>query len=233
MKSVMENVMESFMKSIRKCVRKKLIKSIKLGLLLIGVVWGSVGTCFSQSQEAQQLLLNVEKLSQLKNILRDMKRGYQVVSQGYKAVSGIAKGNFSLHETFLDGLMLVSPEVKKYRRVVDIIACQKRLVSEYKTAFNSFRGSGAFDVTELEYLAAVYSGLLSATLQNLDELAMVITSSKLRMSDEQRLKAIDRIFVDVQDKLLFLQDFNKNALQLSRQKERQKLEIDGLSGWYK
>lgn len=30
----------------------------------------------AQSQEAQQLLLNVEKLSQLKNILADMKKGY-------------------------------------------------------------------------------------------------------------------------------------------------------------
>lgn len=202
-------------------------------LLVLGLGTGSVSTCFAQSQEAQQLLLNVEKLSQLKNILRDMKRGYQVVSQGYKTVSGIAKGNFSLHEVFLDGLMLVSPEVKKYRRVVDIISYQKRLVSEYKTAFNRFRASGSFNASELEYLGAVYSGLLGASLDNLEELAMVITSSKLRMSDQERLKAIDRIFLDVEDKLLFLQDFNKNALQLSGQRERQKLETEGLWGWYK
>ena len=78
----------------------------------------------AQSQEAQQLLLNVEKLSQLKNILSDMKKGYQVISGGYNAIKDISQGNFSLHGIFLDGLMLVSPEVKKYRRVADIISYQ-------------------------------------------------------------------------------------------------------------
>lgn len=203
------------------------------GVLMLGVLPGSYSTCLAQSQEVQQLLLNVEKLSQMKNILSDMKRGYEVVSQGYRAVSGIAKGNFSLHEVFLDGLMLVSPEVKKYHRVVDIITYQKRLVSEYKAAFNRFKSSGAFTISELEYLGSVYSQLFSASLGNLDELLMVITSSQLRMSDEQRLAAIDRIFLEVEDKLFFLRDFNKNALQLSGQRERQKAEMDGLSGWYK
>lgn len=209
------------------------IKSIRLGLLLLGLVFGVSGNGFSQSQEAQQLLLNMEKLSQLKNILSDMKRGYEVVSQGYKAVSGIAKGNFSLHEVFLDGLMLVSPEVKKYRKVADILTYQKRLVSEYKTAFTRFRAAGTFNLSELEYLGSVYGDLLAASLDNLDELAMVITAGKLRMSDEERLKAIDRIFLEVEDKLLFLRDLNKQALQLSGQRERQKLEMDGLSGWFK
>lgn len=129
--------------------------------------------------------------------------------------------------------MLVSPEVKKYRKVADIIDFQKRLVSEYKTAFNRFKASGAFNVSELDYLGSVYSELFSASLDNLDELAMVITSSKLRMSDQERLAAIDRIFLAVEDKLLFLRDFNKNALQLSGQRERQKVEMDGLSEWYK
>ncbi|MEJ2901660.1 TerB family tellurite resistance protein [Pedobacter panaciterrae] len=210
------------------------IKSIRTGvLLLIVLAFGMSGNGFAQSQEAQQLLLNVEKLSQLKNILSDMKRGYEVVSQGYKAVTGIAKGNFSLHEVFLDGLMLVSPEVRKYRKVGDILTYQKRLVSEYKSAFSRFRSAGTFSFSELEYLGSVYSDLLRASLDNLDELAMVITAGKLRMSDEERLKAIDRIFLETEDKLLFLRDFNKHALQLSGQRERQKIEMDGLSGWYK
>lgn len=209
------------------------IKSMKLGIVLMMSLLGMVRTCFGQSQEAQQLILNVEKLSQMKNILSDMKRGYQVVSEGYKAVSGIAKGNFSLHQVFLDGLMLVSPQVKKYRRVADIISAQKHLVTEYKSAFNHFKSSGTFSLAELDYLGAVYTELLSASLNNLDELAMVITSSSLRMSDEQRLSAIDRIFLEVEDKLLFLRDFNKNSLQLSAQREREKMDVNGLSGWYK
>ncbi len=186
----------------------------------------------AQSSEATQLMLNVEKLSQLKNILADMKKGYTVVSQGYKKVKDIASGNFSLHEVFLDGLMVVSPEVKKYRRVADIISAQKSIVSEYKAALKAFRGADVFNPDELYYLGTVYSSLFDASLQNLEDLAMVITSSKLRMSDEERLKAIDRIFLDTSDKLEFLRDFNRGAVVLFKQKQKEKRDIEQLKSYY-
>jgi hypothetical protein len=179
----------------------------------------------AQSQEVQQLLLNVEKLSQLKNILSDMKKGYLIISGGYNAIKNISQGNFSLHEVFLDGLMLVSPEVKKYRRVADIICYQKNIVSEYKSAFNRFRSSDVFNPEEVNYLGRVYKQLFDQSVDNLDELVMIITSSKLRMSDSERLEAIDRIFADVQDKLAFLRDFNSKARLLSLAREKQKAEL--------
>lgn len=186
----------------------------------------------AQSHEAKSLMLNLEKLSQLKNILSDMKKGYAVVSQGYKKVKDIASGNFSLHEVFLDGLIVVSPEVKKYRRVADIIACQKAIVSEYKAALKAFRSADVFGAGELDYIGNVYSALFEASLQNLEDLTMVITSSRLRMSDQERLAAIDRIFLDTSDKLDFLRDFNRGAVVLFRQKQKEKKEIERLRMYY-
>ena len=176
----------------------------------------------AQSQEAQQLLLNMEKLTQLKSMLSDMKKGYQVISEGYSKVKNIAEGNFSLHEVFLDGLLLVSPEVKKYARVKDILTVQKAIVSEATGALSRFRSSEHFSSAELGYLAEVYQRLLKNSVDHLDELAMVITSSKLRMSDEERLSAIDRIFGQAQEKLMFLRDFNteNSLLVLARKKEK-------------
>ena len=51
----------------------------------------------AQTQEAQQLLLNWEKLAQFKQMLEDMKTGYQVLYKGYSAIRDISQGNFSLH----------------------------------------------------------------------------------------------------------------------------------------
>jgi len=186
----------------------------------------------AQSAEAQQLLLNVEKLSQLKNILKDMKRGYTVISNGYNSVKKISQGNFSLHETFLDGLMLVNPEIKKYRRVADIISYQKYILSEYKNAFNRFSSSQNFTASELNYLENVYKQLFEQSLANLDELATIITSSKLRMSDDQRLEAIDRIFDQTQDKLIFLRNFNEEAGMLNLQRKREKAYIQTTQSYY-
>ena len=180
----------------------------------------------AQSTEVQQLLLNVEKLSQLKNILKDMKRGYTVLLGGYNAIKDIAQGNFSLHEVFLDGLMLVSPEVKKYRRVLDIINDQKRIVWEYKAAFRQFKTTDNFNVLEIDYLGRVYKQLLDLSLDNLDQLVLIITSSKLRMSDEERLRAIDQIFDHTRDKLVFLRSFNAQALSLSFQRDKERADIN-------
>ncbi|RRN77364.1 TerB family tellurite resistance protein, partial [Pseudoxanthomonas sp. SGD-10] len=109
----------------------------------------SIGFSFqvkAQSHEAQQLLLNYEKLKQLKNMLSDMKKGYQIVSKGYNSVKSIAEGNFSIHDVFLKGLVAVNPAIKNYWRVAEIIKQQKTLVSEYKTAFNRFSNSNIFNV---------------------------------------------------------------------------------------
>lgn len=67
----------------------------------------------------------------------------------------------------------------------------------------------------------VYSNLFNKSLQNLDELTMVITTGKLRMSDDERLNAIDRIYIDMGDKLVFLRTFNKenNVLAIQRGRE--------------
>lgn len=192
-----------------------------------------VGISYGQSQEVQQLLLNVEKLSQMKNILSDMKKGYEVVSKGYNSVKNIAQGNFSLHEVFLDAMMLVSPEVKKYRRIADIITYQSDIVSEYKSAFNRFRSRGNFTISELDYLSKVYSQLFNQSLDNLDQLVMVITANKLRMSDDERLQAIDRIFADTEDKLMFLRSFNQKTSILNLQRAREKADISGLQQFYK
>ena len=176
----------------------------------------------AQSDEIQQLLLNIEKLTQFKQILSDMKKGYQILEEGYNSVKNIAEGNFNLHKAFLDGLMSVSPAVRNYRRVADIINYQIALVKEYRNAYDRFKRDDNFNPQELDYLGHVYNNLLKESLRNLDELTTIITAEKTRMSDDERLQAIDRIYADMQDKLMFLRHFNNNTtiLAVQRAKER-------------
>lgn len=181
----------------------------------------------AQSEEVQQLLLNIEKLSQFKKILQNMYDGYKLLNKGYTAVKNISEGNFSLHKTFLDGLMEVSPAVKKYKRIADIINYQIRIAKEYKLAFNRFKQEKQFTADEIDYLGKVYSNLFNESLKSLDELAVVITSGKLRMSDDERLQAIDKIYLVVEDQYSFLKDFtnNTNMLALQRKSEQAQIEM--------
>ncbi|ETZ19197.1 hypothetical protein [Pedobacter sp. V48] len=182
----------------------------------------------AQSTEVQQLLLNVEKLSQFKNILRDMKAGYQIISAGYNAVRDISKGNFSLHETFLDGLLAVSPEVRKYHKVVGIVSAQGRILSEYKAAFSALKSSEKFTIKEIDYLSSVYGNLSKQSLANLEALLMVITAGQMRMSDNERLEAIDAIYSDMQEKLLFLRHFNAQGIGIARQRKLERSDVSSM-----
>src|SRR5437879_1265686 len=79
------------------------------------------GKAQSIAQDLEQLSLDYRKLAGLKSILKQMYTGYAMLNKGYKAVKEVSQGNFSLHEAFLDGLLIVSPAVRKYPRVADII----------------------------------------------------------------------------------------------------------------
>src|SRR5690606_40354353 len=104
--------------------------------------------------------------------------GYKVLHGGYNTIKNLSEGNFSLHKAFLDGLMQVSPAVRKYYKVTEIIDFQVRLVKEHRAAMHRFNGSGLFRPGELTYLERVYDNLLRSSLRNLDELTLVITANK-------------------------------------------------------
>jgi hypothetical protein len=198
------------------------IRAWCLGLAVFVAVWlGGMGPAKAQSQDLQQLLLDMEKLTHFKAILGDMQQGYAILSQGYGQVKDLAQGNFSVHQVFLDGLLAVNPEVARYGRVADIVLDEASILSEYRKAYARFQGSGRFSVSELDYLGKVYAQLTSAALQDINDLADVLTASRLRMSDDERLSAIDRIYRDTEGHLVFLRNFNRKVgvLQLQRQKE--------------
>jgi hypothetical protein len=155
-----------------------------------------------------------------------MYEGYKVVSKGYNTIKDISQGNFTLHQEFLDRLLAVSPAVKKYKRIADIITYQKRIMQEHRKSFTYFKGTRRFTLNEINYIEKVYNNLFQQSLKTLDELLLIISTGRLRMSDNERLEAIDRIFCDMQDKLTFIRSFNNSTKLLAVQRIKEQSEID-------
>lgn len=210
---------------------KKQIKALLFTPFMAALLF-SAQACKAQAQELQQLLLNIEKLTQLKSILADMKAGYQIYQKGYGTISSLSKGNFNLHEVYLNGLLQINPAIQNYGRVAEIINQQASLLSEYKNAFFRFKQSGLFSNGELAYMGKVYSQLVKQSLDNLEELSNILTASTWRMSDAERLKAIDRIYASSTDKLQFLRYFNRNGVMLSVQRSKEKDDVNSLKQLY-
>jgi hypothetical protein len=190
-------------------------------LLIFFICMSKAEKSNAQAQEIQQLILDIEKLTQLKGILSDMKTGYQIYQQGYGGISQLSKGNFDLHSVYLNGLLSINPTVKNYGRIAEILTQQASLLSEYKSSYKQFRQSGTFNANELIYMGDVYTQLAIQSLENLDELTNVLTAGHLRMSDDERLRAIDRIYASSSDKLQFLRHFNRQGVNLSLQRSKE------------
>lgn len=204
----------------------------KWSLILLIAVGLSGGQAGAQSHETKQLLLNVGKLVQFKKILSDLKKGYRIVSAGYGTIKDISQGTFDLHKAFLDRLLDVSPVVRRYRRVADIVATQVRLLGDYKKAYRQFAQSGRFTPAELSYISGVYSRLFDQSVNNLEALAKVVTAGRLRMSDDERLAAVDAIWKEVEDSYAFLTRFNNETKVLALQRTKAQKEIGDVKKLY-
>ncbi|MDQ2753441.1 MAG: TerB family tellurite resistance protein [Bacteroidota bacterium] len=207
---------------------KKKIK-ILLMLLMLNIV---ITESKAQSYEVQCLVLDCSKLAQLKSILSDMKKGYEVLTKGYDDVKDISEGNFHLHKEFLDNLMKVSPVVKNYKKVSDIISDQLSLIKEYKRAWQRFNKDKNFNSKELQYIGTVYNHLTKESLKNLEDLTVIISPNIFRMSDDERLHRIDELADDMHDKLTFLRQFNGKASVLSVQRLHEQNDAGSLQKLY-
>ena len=186
----------------------------------------------AQSYEVQCLVLDCSKPAQLKSILSDMKKGYGMLTEGYDEVKDISEGNFHLHQEFLDHLLKVSPVVKNYKKVSDIIGDQLSLIREYKSAWQRFNKDKNFTSKELQYIGTVYNNLTKESLKNLDDLTVIISPNILRMSDDERLHRIDKLADEMHDKLMFLRQFNSKASVLSLQRLHQLNDAGSLQKLY-
>ena len=208
---------------------------IKHGTLFILLTWLICGASLqlqAQTQEVQQLVLNVEKLRQLKQILKDMEKGYRILSGGYNAVRDISRGNFSLHDLFLQGLLKINPTIAKYQRIADMLSLQKRIMQAYSRAKQLFYSSGGFSPEECRYMLSVYGRITERCLRNMEELMLVTTASRLRMRDEERLEYIDMLYGKTREIAEFVRYFNHQARLLGTMRKAEAKQVSGLQHMY-
>jgi len=198
----------------------KIMKRSILLLAFLACLRPIVCRAQSTADLVEQLVLDFQKLQDMKAILQDMYTGYKILDQGYTRIKNIAQGQFSLHKAFLDGLLAVSPVVKNYYRVGEIIQTEYDLVREYKASSGRAHGSGAFTGVELGYIDGIYSTLFNRSFTSVDELTMVLTDDALRMSDAHRLAAIDRLYEEISGQLRAVRQLNnETSLQIVQRKK--------------
>lgn len=207
------------------------IRSRMLCLGFVMLVFVNVSTAqtyaeiFRQKKTQKKYLL--EQLAALKVYAGYLKKGYDIASTGLNAVRGFSKGEFDLHHTFISSLKTVSPVIKSNTKVAEIIVMQLEISRAFGNINTTHLGSAA-----LGYINEVKSSLVQDCETDLEELLLVVTSGKVEMKDDERLKRIDGIYERMRDKRAFVQSFCGEVNLMNVQRKREKQSIDQLKRLY-
>lgn len=123
-----------------------------------------------------------------------------------------------LYSQYYEELWKIKSAIAYYRRIKDLTEKQVAIVDEYKWAWGLFGKDKHFTPEELAYMEMVYSGILDASIKNLDQILLVVNSFKTQMSDAERLKIIGAAADRMDENYSDLKRFNAQNIQLSIQR---------------
>ena len=201
-------------------------------LLLLSILSSLVFNCHGQTwdewfrQKKTQKKYMLQQIAKLQLYLGYLKNGYDIVHDGMNLVSDIKNGDLALHSLFFDHLKRVSPAVKHYEKVTEMIRMYTAMFNTYKSNFKQFTASGNLSNTEVGYLYNLFTNLLDQASNDIKLLTEIITDYNLEMSDAERLKRIDTLYTALGEKYTSLFSFigKINVLLHQRQKELKDLQ---------
>jgi hypothetical protein len=135
-------------------------------------------------------------------------------------ISGWTEEQKKLYSGYYTELWKIKSTIAYYQRIKDVTLKQAALLGQYKRAWTLFKKDNHFRPEEINYMQKVYSGILDASVQNLDHILLVINSFKTQMSDAERLELInhasDQLDINYND----LQQFNNQNIRICLQRSR-------------
>lgn len=196
---------------------KKLLISILLSFS-IGARAQTWDEFFRQKATQRKYLL--QQIAALKVYADYLSKGYDIANKGLKTIKGFTKGEFDLHTGFFNSLKTVNPIVANNKKLEEIVKWQAAIIK----AFGYSMPKG-FSPEDSSYFQAIKTKILKECSNDAEEVLLVISSGKLEMRDDERLKRIDKLHLQMQDKLQFTESFLTQLKTLALQREQEEKSI--------
>lgn len=137
-----------------------------------------------------------------------------------------------LYSKYYNELWEIKTTITYYKRIKDLTEKQVAIVDEYRWAWGLFSKDKHFTPEELNYMETVYSGILDASIKNLDQILLVVNSFKTQMSDAKRLEIINEAASQMDTNYSDLKKFNTQNSVLSIQRAKSVDEVVTLKELY-
>lgn len=198
-------------------------------LIVFVIIFSSVVSCQGQSK---QVKLYLKQIGLNEVLINYLKKAMAIAKFGLTTIGDIKNGEFSLHRIFFDKLKTVNPKIKNLAKVADIITLQVQIIKNYQSSYKQIKASQQFSNTEIRYIYSIFSKLLDDTGNNLDELYKVLAADQYQMTDDERIKRIDDLYLEMQSSYVFTQHFSKETLVMAMQRLKEGNEVKQTRDWY-
>ncbi|MGN7986214.1 hypothetical protein ACTJKC_02680 [Pedobacter sp. 22226] len=208
-------------------------RAIGVGCILL-VLFSMSGWAYGQTfgeffnQKKTQRKYFAEQLAAIQLYAGYIKKGYEIGRNGIQAVRDITSGEFSLHNAFISSLSKVSPVISRHQKVAEVIAMQLEMVS----VFRSLAKLDKIEPMTMAYVASVGGSMLESSLSDIEVLIVIITSGKLELDEEERLRRLDELRASVEEKCRFLRWFRDEVISLNHQRDRMLKDASTIGGLY-
>ena len=136
------------------------------------------------------------------------------------------------YREYYEELAKVKAIISYYQRIRDITQKQVRLVNEYQHAWQLIQQDDHFTSNEIEYMSEVYSGILEESLNNIDQITLIVQSFTTTMSDAKRLEIINNAADQVDANYDDLMRFNQQNVLLSLSRAKTSMEVQTVKKLY-
>ncbi|MGJ1501347.1 conjugal transfer protein TraI [Sphingobacterium multivorum] len=136
------------------------------------------------------------------------------------------------YRTYYEELARVKVLISYYQRIREVVNKQAQLVGEYDRAWSLIRQDGNFTAEEVSYMGRVYGGILKSSLDNIEDIMLVVQSFATTMSDAKRLELINSAAERAEGNFADLRRFNSQNILLSLQRSKTQHEVESVKKWY-
>lgn len=199
---------------------KKLISVIAI---LIGINYSSPAQTWAEwfNQKKTQKKYLLEQIAALQVYKGYLEKGYGIVKDGTGIIRDIKNGDFNIHNSFFNGLELVNPEIKRYDKVEVIMDMNTDMMQQRQKALRIAQNGGQLTAEEMNALRSLYTSLSEEAAKDLEELLLIIKDGQLKLSDDERIKRIEKLYIRMQHKSTLQRKLNKNVSDLVASRKRQ------------
>jgi hypothetical protein len=178
---------------------------------------------FRQKKTQKKYL--IQQIAALQMYLKYLKEGYDIAKKGLNVIGDIKQGKFDLDNNYLESLRTVNSSISGSAKITSIIAYHKLLIRQLEKLEDESNDSDLLTSTEKSYVSAVYANMVRESEIALEDLERILTDEQLEMKDDERIKQVDKIYIDTKDMYMFSRSFCTSTRILISQRSVDNSEI--------